>query len=579
MFLHSKSILVSSVMSKKFSMLNENCELNEAIETMLENNYDEIFIENDKRELVGILTFVDISKIIKNNDYDKITLKKYANRNFISIGLTTTLLECRNMMTKNKVGRLPVIVNGKLVGVIRKSEILEYLYKTIENSSVQLDHVLNSIYEAVCVVDIDGIVVLWNKKSEKLYGVLQKDILGKEIKDFFPNALILKVLETKETYEDVKHEPKKDFHMIINSSPIWIDGIFSGAVSTDRDISKVKKLASELQKANDTLKFLEEEIKRYSNNDFGGVVGRSKEINDKIEIAKKVARTKATILITGESGTGKEVFSREIHNYSGEKGLFVPVNCSAIPQGLFESEFFGYEQGAFTGANKNGKIGLFEMAEGGTIFLDEIGDMPLFMQAKLLRVLQEKQIIRVGGNKYIPIDTRVISATNKDLNKMILEKKFREDLYYRINVVEINLPPLRERREDIPLLIDAFLKELSQKNNKEIPKIDKEAMKIILNYHWKGNIRELKNTMENLIVLAKENTISSDLIPNYMVKEINKKNTGINDTLDLNESIKKLETELIKEALRLSKGNKAKAAELLNIPRTTLYYKIDNYKI
>ncbi|WP_461205443.1 sigma-54 dependent transcriptional regulator PrdR [Clostridium sp. DL1XJH146] len=578
MFLYSKNFLVRDVMSKNFNVFKENCELDKAIESMLRNKYEEIFVENKNEELIGVLTFVDISRIMQNNDYSRMTLKEFLNCNLMSVSSNVTLLECRNIMVKNKIGRMPVVDYGKLVGVIRKNEILQYFYKTIEDSSMKLDHILNSIYEAVCVVDTEGIVVLWNKKSEKLYGVLQKDILGKPIKNFFPNALILKVLKTKVAYENVNHEPKKDCHMIITSSPIWIDGEFAGAVSTDRDISKVKKLASELQKANDTLKFLQGEMNRYSQADFGGVVGKSKQIIDKIEIARKVAGTKAAILITGESGTGKEVFSRAIHNYSGEKGHFIPVNCSAIPDGLFESEFFGYEQGAFTGANKKGKIGLFEMAQGGTIFLDEIGDMPLFMQAKLLRVLQEKQIIRVGGNKYIPINTRVISATNKNLIKMVENDEFREDLYYRINVVEINLPPLRKRKGDIPLLVNTFLEELSKKNGKKIPQIDKNTMKIIQNYRWKGNIRELKNTIENLIVLSKDEYITSDLIPEYMIKDMDKK--VINDeNLDLKQSIKELEIKLIKKALVEGKGNKAKAAELLNIPRATLYYKMDSYKI
>ncbi len=579
MFLYSKDILTKEVMSKKFIVMNQDSELSEAIQVMVKNNLGDVFVSDKARNIIGVLTYLDISRMKDRKEVGNLSLKNCRVSSVKSVNSETSLLECRDIMIDNKIGRLPVIEAGKLIGVIRKDEILAYLYKTIENSSIKLDHILNFVHEALCVVNAEGTVLLWNKRSEKLYGVSKEEILGKHIKDIFPNALVLKVLETKGSYENANHEPKRGYHMVINASPIWIDGKFSGAVSTDRDISKVKKLSSQLQMANETLRFLEGEVKRYSNDHFGNVIGNSEKIAKTIETARQVSRTKATILITGESGTGKEVFSRAIHDYSEAKGLFIPVNCSAIPDGLFESEFFGYEQGAFTGANKKGRIGLFEMAKGGTIFLDEIGDLPLFMQAKLLRVLQEKQIMRVGGEKYIPVDTRVISATNRKLSEMVEKGEFREDLFYRINVVGINLPPLRKRKSDIPLLVNAFLNELAKKNNKKIPEVDKEAMRVIQNYRWKGNIRELKNTMENLIVLCKNDYITLDLFPDYMLKDIDKKVVNDDGDLDLKKSIKEFEINLIRKALSEAKGNKAKAAELLNIPRATLYYKMDSYGI
>ena len=297
-------------------------------------------------------------------------------------------------------------------------------------------------------------------------------------------------------------------------------------------------------------------------------------------MAKQVAKTNSSIMINGESGTGKEVFARAIHKYSEREGTFIPVNCSAIPQELFESEFFGYEPGAFTGATKNGKPGIFELANKGTLFLDEIGDMPYNMQAKLLRVLQEREIMRVGGNEIIKIDVRVISASNKDLAAMVKEETFREDLYYRLNVVEINLPSLRERGGDVAILIYEFLEEQCKINNKPFLKISKEALDMLQRYEWKGNIRELKNTMENMVVLSNRDTLEVEDIPVYIRNKVeSKEDKETMYPMDLNMAVQILEKNKIQEALEKTSGNRSKAAKILNIPRTTLYYKMDQYEI
>jgi len=331
------------------------------------------------------------------------------------------------------------------------------------------------------------------------------------------------------------------------------------------------------------LKFLESEYKRLKSDDFGNVIGRSPKIIEKIKIAKQVAKTHISVLVSGESGTGKEVFAKNIHDYSGVSGLFIPVNCSAIPNELFESEFFGYDEGAFTGASKKGKMGFFELANNGTLFLDEIGELPLFMQAKLLRVLQDNKFSRVGGEKLINTNVRIISATNKSLLDMVNKGSFREDLFYRLNVIEIELPPLRERKNDVVLLIHYFLKELAEKNNKKIPKISSNVLEILKKYNWKGNIRELKNTVEYLLVLSTNDVIYENMLPHHILDEVGdyKKNIkeDIIKSLDLNKSIEELEKRLINEALNESQGNKAKASKLLKIPRSTLHYKINNYGI
>lgn len=453
-----------------------------------------------------------------------------------------------------------------------------------KNEKNDLEHkvlrsVIDCIYEAICVVDEDGIVRIWNESAEKLYKVKYEDIIGKNIADVFPNAIVEHVRREKIVVENKQHLPRENSHILANARPLYVEKKFRGAVSTDRDFKEVLTLYSELEQANSKLVFLENEIKRYSGV-FGNMIGVSPIILNRISMARQIAPTSTSTMITGDSGTGKEVFARAIHELSGRKGLFVPVNCSAIPNELFESEFFGYCSGAFTGANQKGKIGLFELADRGTIFLDEIGDMPLHMQAKLLRVLQEKEITKVGGANSIKIDARVISATNKNLNKMVKEGSFREDLFYRLNVIEIQLPSLKERFEDIPILINHFLKEFANKNGRCIKAIDIEAMKILLNYDWPGNIRELMNVVEHMVVISDTEKIYKSSIPNYIL--LSDKNTNLsldNYPLDLNLAIKNLERETIQRALSMAKNNKSKASKLLNIPRATLYHKIQEYNI
>lgn len=429
------------------------------------------------------------------------------------------------------------------------------------------------------MVDEDGIVRIWNESAEKLYKVNYEDIIGKNIAEVFPNAIVEHVRKEKIVVENKQHLPRENSHILANARPLYVEKKFRGAVSTDRDFKEVLTLYSELEQANSKLVFLENEIKRYSGV-FGNMIGISPIILNRISMARQIAPTSTSTMITGESGTGKEVFARAIHELSGRKGLFVPVNCSAIPNELFESEFFGYCSGAFTGANQKGKIGLFELADQGTIFLDEIGDMPLHMQAKLLRVLQEKEITKVGGANSIKIDARVISATNKNLNKMVKEGSFREDLFYRLNVIEIQLPRLKDRFEDIPILINHFLKEFANKNGRNIKAIDTEAIKILLNYDWPGNIRELMNVVEHMVVISDTEKIYKTSIPHYILSSDKSTNLNLdNYPLDLNLAIKNLERETIQRALSMAKNNKSKASKLLNIPRATLYHKIQEYNI
>ncbi len=318
--------------------------------------------------------------------------------------------------------------------------------------------------------------------------------------------------------------------------------------------------------------FLRQELKkRYQLND---IIGKGPRMQDLFALIRKVAKSNTTVLIEGESGTGKELIARAIHtNSQRSKGPFVAVPCAALPESLLESELFGHEKGAFTGAIATRK-GSFELADKGTLFLDEVGDMSLKIQANFLRVLEQREFRRVGGTNLIKVDVRVISATNQDLNKLIKNGKFREDLYYRLNVVSVNPPPLRKRKEDIPLLVEHFLKKYSIENKKDVKWIHEDALKLLIQYDWPGNVRELENVIERAVVLTKEDFISSDELPPF-VRTAEKEEFKMAADSQLHE----VEKEHILRVLKANDGNIKKSANILGIDRTTLYNKIKKYKI
>jgi len=348
---------------------------------------------------------------------------------------------------------------------------------------------------------------------------------------------------------------------------------------TDEIILTLRKAEEreQLRKENQLLR--REVLREYS---FENIVSKNAKMKEIFEVIKKVAPYKSTILIMGESGTGKELVARALHyNSDRSKRPFVAVNCGAIPENLLETELFGHVKGAFTDAIRT-KRGLFEEADGGTLFLDEIGELPPQLQVKLLRVLQEGEIRRVGESKPIKVDVRIISATVKDLAREVNEGRFRDDLFYRLNVLPIHIPPLRERREDIPLLIEHFIKKFTQSTNKKVVGIDSKALEVLMNYKWSGNVRELENTIERAVVLTDgENIMLENLPPE--IREFKEEEVSLPPVAEEEYSIKKaskvLETNLIKKALKKTKGNHTHAARLLEISHRALLYKIKEYGI
>ena len=348
-------------------------------------------------------------------------------------------------------------------------------------------------------------------------------------------------------------------------------------ISKPFDVEELKiqiRKALEIRGMKDHIELLTEELK---NKTGKVIVGNSIKMKQVFDLVDRVAKSNATVLITGESGTGKELIANAIHFNSDRKEKpYIKVNCGAIPETLVESELFGHEKGAFTGAVSS-KPGRFERADGGTIFLDEVGELTAAVQVKLLRTLQEKEIERVGGTETVKIDVRVLAATNKDLKKMVEEGTFREDLYYRLNVIPIELPALRERRDDIPELIDYFITKFSKEMTKNKLEISKDALDILVSYDWKGNIRELENVIERLVILSEENSIDVENLPkeiqnqDSIIKQFELPEGGIN--------LDEVERSLILQALKLSEYNQTRAAQLLGITRHTLIYRMDKYKI
>ena len=358
---------------------------------------------------------------------------------------------------------------------------------------------------------------------------------------------------------------------------------FSGVAIIQIAQHNLANLASKIRYYKDMYEQLHSELisKESLPPGFQQVTGNSPKFVQVLRMAARVAPTQSSVCILGESGTGKEVLAETIHyNSSRADGPFIRVNCAAIPESLMESELFGYEKGAFTGASSTGKAGKFELANHGTLFLDEIGEMPLSMQVKLLRALQEKEITRIGGSKPIKLDFRLITATNRNLEQMIEEGTFREDIYYRICIIPLHLPPLRERKSDIPLLADLFLHDL------DLPAFEQrsfsdEVMDHLKNYPWPGNIRELKNCVERMAILCLDEEIGMDYLPQSIVqyekKEGSKKEQFIADNYNLKNLVDKVEYDTIQTVLSMTNGNKAKAIDILGISKRTFYMKLEKF--
>ncbi len=470
-------------------------------------------------------------------------------------------------------------------GYLTGGQLAKALTQQLQELQLTFNSVLEASEEIITISNAKDKVLYWNKKAETFYGIKKKDIIGNDLKSFFQQLVLTDVLATGKSVQEAYHQPKPGLYVLINSLPIKVGDRLLGGVSLERDITEMVNLNRELHKATTRLNLLQQEMAQINNGSggpFDSIYGHSPRLKESVDIAKKVAPTHASVLIRGESGTGKELFARAIHQSSQRKNKpFIALNCGAIPANLFESELFGYEPGAFTGAEKGGKQGRFELADEGTLFLDEIGEMDFAMQVKLLRVLQDHIFFRVGGSKPIKVDVRILAATNKDLEEMMSQGKFRRDLYYRLNVVSLETPPLRDRKGDIPELVYLFINEFARAHKKEVNEVSPHLMTIFLKYNWPGNVRELRNVIERLVVLTEDVSINADFLPRSILDNLQEENQAridvvLNgDSAFLGDITSEVERKTILKTLRETQGNKTKAAQALGIPRSTFYYRLN----
>lgn len=444
-----------------------------------------------------------------------------------------------------------------------------------------LFEILNNINDVVLVIDLDTTIVYANEAYANILGVPVAKVLGRRLDTIEPDSKTITALRTGKVSNNGRdYLDSLNIDVIGSSFPLYHGNKIIGAVSIFKNITEVVHLNRELERSQGVADYLKEQLEQWEQLplSFKEYVGQNSQLKGTLVLAAKVARTDSTVLILGESGVGKEVLARAVHNCSRRQDKpMIKVNCAAIPEALLESELFGYEEGAFTGAKKGGKLGKFELAHGGTIFFDEIGDMSLTMQAKLLRVLQEKEFERVGGTKTIKVDVRVIAATNRDLKGMIEKDTFRQDLYYRLNIVPLILTPLRERKDDLLALAKTFLDQYARVVGRELT-LTPQVVRILQDYNWPGNIRELQNVLEHASIVCTKGSIEIHHLPAYIIPAKEESQIDEEKPYDVKTVLGRVEKELILSALA-TYNNRTKAMKALGISRRAFYEKLRRYGI
>lgn len=460
--------------------------------------------------------------------------------------------------------------------MIRNNFNLSFKKDTIEF----LDFIFGSMPISMVITDADGKVLMLNDHYAQFMKLEKSEVIGRHVCDVVPNTRIPIVLATGKAEISQQHVYGNGVKSIVHRIPLFSD---EGEVAGCLGIVLFESMEA-LHELAQTNIVLHHKLSEYKNEihslfkakySFDQILGQSLTIRKTKELAKRLAHSHANILITGESGSGKELWAHAIHQSSDRaESAFVSINCGAIPENLLESELFGYEEGAFTGAKKGGKLGKFQLANGGTLFLDEIGDMPLIMQVKILRALQEREVERVGGREAEKVDVRIIAATHRNLEQMVKEGSFREDLYYRLNVLSLHLPALREHAEDVPLLIQHFTTEHCNHTG-VIKRFAPDALDVLGSYSWPGNIRELSALVEQVLVSTDSVVVGVKDLPAKVSLALNSLQHEATSTLD--KALEEVEYDLIKKALVMAHQSKSEAARILGIPRTRLYRKLEQY--
>ncbi len=569
-----------------------------AIQLYQESDLPFVAIINEQQQYKGVFDKHSMIKMFRNQLIHQESVKEVMNKNFPTVYVN----ELPELFSLNSDSYTLVLEeNRRIAGFITPFESKDFF--SLLNIPF-FDRLMESISDGILICDSELVVHKVNQAYTRLTGVFADEIEGRVVTEIRKGATIPKAVHSGQIMKNI-YRKEGDREYFVDLYPIKVNDEVVGGMVLAKDITEIQNLTHKVAEWESKFSKLKSRINQHhrASITFEDIVVRNARMMESVEMAKKIASNDSAIMIRGESGTGKEVFAQAIHNYSYRKeNPFVAVNCAAIEPTLIHSELFGYEDGAFTGAAKGGKMGLFEVAHKGTVFLDEIGDMDFELQSKLLRVLETGEINRVGGNKNIKVDVRIISATNVDLEKNVEEKKFRADLYFRLNVIPIDLLPLRKRKEDIPPLVEVMLENLRQKIRKPL-NLEPEVMEAFTQYNWPGNIRELQNVLTFAANMQNEGTITMEHIPQKMVvrkesksltQEFSPKTSepkeppmhpepypmNLSETEELRSAMHRSERDKVIQSLKTYGSNvegKKKAAEALGISVATLYNRINQY--
>lgn len=584
---------LKDIMTENPIVFNMETTIGEAAAILRKNHIDGAPVVDLEEKVIGLITKSHIFEAFINDISKETALALLMTKDI------TTLFEDSPLEKawETPVGRIPIVdTDGKLKGIITRTDLVKAFINLrdiiatelskVKELNRELDAIIESCYDGIYITDGEGVTLRINKSYERITGIKAEEVIGRHMRDlvkegYFSKSVSLLVIEKQEPVT-IMHDIKTGKRLLITGSPVRDEkGNIVKVVTIARDITELNQLKEQLERTKELSEMYHRELEhlKEAKLDIQGIVSKSPSMQRVVDLSLKVSQVDSTLLITGESGVGKEVIANLIHSRGPRKnGPMIKVNCASIPDTLLESELFGYNKGAFTGANKEGKPGMAELAHGGTLFLDEIGELPLLLQSKLLRVIQDKEVVRLGGTRPIKIDARIIAATNKSLFTMVAEGKFREDLYYRLNVVPIFIEPLRERKEDIPPLIVSFVNKYNEryKLNK---RFTTEALEALVEYRWPGNVRELENVIERLIVMVSEDIIDIKHLPG-IIKEgaFTKQGISVSNILPLKDAIKKTEEILITSALREHKTTRG-AAKALKVNQSTVVRKAQKYGI
>ncbi|MTI81870.1 MAG: CBS domain-containing protein [Firmicutes bacterium] len=569
---------VKQVMLENPKTLHYTNTLNDAVKLYKQNNVNCAPVMDDEKNVLGILTvFRLIDAVRAGADFNE-PVDQVMDKNLHIVDEDTSFSEISN----KPIDRLIILNNQKrLTGVLTKIDLINKVHNALINTEVELSEttevnkelrsIIEAFYDAVIVVDNHGLVLMVNNKYFRLQGHA-KDISGEHVDniDIDEHDKIIQVYHDvikSGKVSSIKYQSEQS-ELVLTASPVLDENNHPiRVIITIRDLTELNKLKLQSEKAFQELNSLRAKEQK----DF---IYKSNKMVHLVNKVLRVSRVDSTVLITGESGVGKEVIAKSIHRNSyRSEGPFIQINCGAIPEHLIESELFGYEKGAFTGANKEGKPGMMELANGGTLLLDEVGDLPLNLQVKLLRALQEQEIFRIGGRYPIKLDIRILAATNKDLSQLIKENKFREDLFYRLNVVPIHIPSLRERWEDILPLAMYNLDKFNHKYNMT-KTFSSEVCRLFEKYSWPGNVRELSNQVERLVIMSDSNVIEANQLPdNFFIDEQKIPfKIKVDKIVPLKDAREALEMELINLAFK-KYGSLRSAGEALGVAHSTLLRK------